>query len=133
MASLPRDAPTVLLMVIGIGLLGFTSWRVAAMQVFLAHAVRTDGTIRMNARSALAEFETGTGAKVSFVPGYSLTSQSDGAVVPVAYDPADPSGTAVLDNAWSHWIAPLWMLPAGLVFTVAPLFGARARFGGRYG
>ena len=125
--------PTVLLMLVGIGLLCFTAWRVGATQHFLAGSARAEGVVRGGAHHPTVFFTAADGRDVSFVARSSFGTLPENAAVRIAYDPTDPAGTAMVVDWWSVWVGPLWILPAGLAFTLLPLFGYRVRIGGRYG
>ena len=133
MHRLPRDAPTILLMVVGAGLLCFTGWRVFSVQELLAHGARATGAMLPTGSHWRIGFTSASGAAIEFPPGFSIVSRPPGTQLPVVYDPADPAGTAMLDDLWNRWISPLWMLPGGVAFIALPLLGFRGRFGGRYG
>lgn len=45
----------------------------------------------------------------------------------MAYDPADPAGTARAATFWATWGIALWLLPFALVFSLFPWL--RDRFG----
>ena len=122
-----------MLMVAGVGLLCFTAWRVYCVQELLAHGARATGVMLPTGSHWRIGFTSEAGAAVEFPPSASFGSKPPGTQIPVVYDPSDPVGTAIVDDLWARWITPLWMLPAGAAFTILPLLGFRARFGGRYG
>ncbi len=85
------------------------------------------GTIADPQSHPIIRFATADGAVVEFRQNGDV-SRPLGALVPVAYDPADPPGTARADTFWADWGDVLGLLWIGLGFTLLPLFGLRATF-----
>ena len=110
---------------IGCAALVFTAVQGYSLVVFLGHAVHVAGTIADPTPHPRIRFTTKDGAVVEFTQN-GFVSRPLGAAVPVAYDPRDPAGTAQAATFWTTWGTALWLLPAGLGFTLLPLFGARA-------
>lgn len=102
------------------------------MAAFLSRASRATGTIVDPAAHPRIRFTAADGRVVEFVQN-GFVSRPLGAAVPVAYDPADPGGTARAATVWATWALALWPLPVGLGFTLLPLLGYRASWRpGRY-
>ena len=97
---------------------------------FLNHATRTSGIIAEAAAHPRIRFETAEGTVVDFVQN-GFVSRPQGSMVPVAYDPANPAGTAMVATFWPLWGSALWALPVGLGFTLLPLAGATFQWGRR--
>ncbi len=115
---------------IGLAALAYTAWQVAETAHFLSRAARAEGTVAEASPHPLIRFETAEGVPVRFRQN-GFVSRPEGASVPVAYDPRDPAGTARAATFWPTWGTALWMLPAGLGFTILPLLGARVGIRGR--
>jgi hypothetical protein len=72
-------------------------------------------------------FETTAGTTVRFRQN-GFVARPAGAAVPVAYDPRDPAGSARAAGFWPNWGTALWLLPAGLGFTLLPMLGFQPRW-----
>lgn len=97
---------------------------------FMAGAAHAAGTIANDDAHPLIRFTTGDGTPVTFRQNGGI-SRAVGAVVPVAYDPADPAGTAQADTLLAAWGEVMGLAWIGLGFSLFPFFGARAAFGHR--
>jgi hypothetical protein len=128
----PWNAATILMMIMGCGVLAYIAWHSYQTAAFLHHASRVTGVVIDQAGHSTIRFITGDSMPVEFVQS-GFISRSRGAVVPVAYDPRNPAMTAQVATFWASWGKSLWLLPMGLGFTLLPLFGVRAQFRpGRY-
>jgi hypothetical protein len=125
-----RFAPTRLLFGVGLVLLSVTVWQVDRTARFLSGATRTMGVVVASTPHPRISFSTPDGRSISFIQN-GFISRPAGAAVPVAYEARDPAGTAVAATFWTLWGTALWMLPAGLGFTIFPLFGGFFVWGNR--
>ncbi len=96
----------------------------------MARAVRAAGMIANEDAHPLIRFTIGDGTVVTFRQNGGI-SRPVGAAVPVAYDPADPAGTAQADTLFAAWGEVVGFSWIGLGFTLFPFFGVRAAFGRR--
>lgn len=74
-------------------------------------------------RKALVEFTTDKGKKVQFEDklfwNHSFNKYTKGQEVEVIYDPADPHGTAVINDFFQRATAPWWpVIVGGILFIV---------------
>ena len=126
----PWNAATVLLCAVGWCAVAGAMAQGHQTAAFMARAVRTEGVIASEDAHPLIRFTTGDGTAVTFRQNGGI-SRAVGAAVPVAYDPADPAGTAQADTIFSAWGEVMGLAWIGLGFTLFPFFGARAAFGRR--
>ena len=123
----PWNAATIMLWLVGWGVLAGAvvdgHWTAA----FLSSAVHVTGTIADPQPHPRIRFPTQDGTVVEFTQNGSV-SRPLGAAVPVAYLPDDPSGTARADTFWVNWGDVLGLSWIGLGFTLLPFFGLRGTF-----
>ncbi len=127
---LPWNAATVLLCGVGWCAVAGTVVEGHRVAAFMARAAHAASTIANGDAHPLIRFSTGDGTTVTFRQNGGI-SRAVGAAVPVAYDPADPAGTARADTVFSAWGEVMGLAWIGLGFTLFPFFGARAAFGRR--
>ncbi|MBL9119579.1 MAG: DUF3592 domain-containing protein [Phycisphaerae bacterium] len=123
----PRAARILGLIFLIVGLSGQVVAGVLAIRtkLWLDNAVATSGTVteldrrRSRKSTTYAEhvrFTDAAGAEHEFISGLSTSHPySVGAVVPVRYDPNDPT-SASIDTAFRNWFVP------GLIFVMALVF-----------
>lgn len=122
--------PTAFMFAAGLAALGVTGWQVRATAVFSNRAVHATGVIVEPTPHPRIRFAATDGTLFTFTQN-GFVSRPPGAEVPIAFDPRDPGGTAQAWTFWTSWGTALWLLPAGLGFTLLPLFGYRAGVRGR--
>ena len=126
-ATPPWNGATVLLWLVGWGALTGAVLDGHWTAAFLRQAIHVTGTIADPESHPRIRFTTADGAAVEFTQN-GFISRALGAAVPVAYLPADPSGSARADTAWANWSDVLGLLWVGLGFTLFPFYGLRASF-----
>ena len=126
----PWNAPTVLLWLVGWCAVAGAMAHGHRTAAFMARAAHATGTIANDDAHPLIRFTTGDGTTVTFRQNGGI-SRAVGAAVPVAYDPADPAGTAEADTIFAAWGEVVGFSWIGLGFTLFPFFGVRAAFGRR--
>ena len=127
---LPWNAATVLLWAVGWCAMAGTVVQGHRTGALLARGDHAAGTIANDDAHPLIRFTTGDGTVVTFRQNGGI-SRAVGAAVPVAYDPADPAGTAQADTLFAAWSEVMGLAWIGLGFTLFPFFGMRAAFGRR--
>ncbi len=129
---------TIAMVLVGLGALGWTThagvgaarltWGGARAVAVAVPASPGGGAGDGTLGKPMMEFRLPSGEAVRFRQnGFGPSRVGDAAEV--AYHPADPAGTASVVG-WPLWVAALWVLPMGLGFTLLPLFGVRAAWGG---
>ena len=126
----PWNAATVLLWAVGWCAMAGTVVQGHRTAAFLARADHAAGVIASDDAHPLIRFTIGDGTVVTFRQNGGI-SRAMGAAVPVAYDPADPTGTAEADTLFAAWGEIMGLAWIGLGFTLFPFFGVRATFGRR--
>ena len=126
----PWNAATVLLWAVGWCAMAGTVVQGHRTAAVLARAAHAEGTIANNDAHPLIRFTTADGTVVTFRQNGGI-SRAVGAAVPVAYDPADPAGTAEADTLFAAWGEVMGLAWIGLGFTLFPFFGVRAALGRR--
>ena len=126
---LPKDSATWVMFLVGVGCLVYTGWQVFDLRRFLATAVHTTGYTCNTEPHPCIRFAAPDGSQVRFAQN-GFVSRPLGAAVPVAYQAADPGGTAQAATWMTTWGMSLWTLTPGLGFTLLPLFGAEAYWRG---
>lgn len=121
-----QHRPTAILFFVGLLALAVTAWQAWQTATFSRHAVYTTGVIADPAPHPTIRASTPDGNPFTFVQN-GFISRPAGAEVPIAYDAADPAGTAQAWTFWTSWGTALWLLPMGLGFTILPLLGMRAQ------
>ena len=120
----PWNAATIGLWLVGWGLLAGAVLEGHRTAAFLSGATHVNGTIADPQPHPRIRFTTADGVVVEFTQNGAV-SRPLGATVPVAYQAADPRGTARADTVWANWSDVLALLWIGLGFTLFPFFGLR--------
>ncbi len=123
----PWNVATVLLWLVGWGMLAGAVVDGHRTTAFLRRAVHVTGTIVDAQPHPSIRFTTADGTIVEYGQNGSV-SRPLGAAVPVAYLAADPSGSARADTFWANWGDLLGLVWIGLGFTLFPFYGLRATF-----
>ena len=113
--------------VIGAVLLAIVLWQAFDVASFLAHADRANGVIVDDQPHPTIQFARPDGQLVRFTQN-GFVSRPPGSPIEVAYDPADPAGTAVADSLFPMWWTVLWPMPGMLLFLGTALAGHKLRF-----
>ncbi len=125
--SRPWNAATVLLWLVGCGVLAGALLDGHWTADFLRRADHTTGTIADPQDHPRIRFTTSRGTVIEFTQNGGI-SRALGAAVPVDYLAADPAGTARADTFWANWSDVVGMLWIGSSFTLFPFYGMRAAF-----
>ncbi|HEY0202592.1 MAG TPA: DUF3592 domain-containing protein [Acetobacteraceae bacterium] len=123
----PWNAATILLWVVGWCAMAGAMAQGHQTAAFMARAARAEGTIANDDAHPLIRFTIDDGRVVTFRQNGGI-SRAVGAAVPVAYDPADPAGSAQASTVLSAWGEVMGLAWIGLGFTLFPFFGVRAAF-----
>jgi hypothetical protein len=118
------NASTILMLILGFGVLTVDAWQSYRTVTFLHHATHVTGVISDPTPHPRIRFTTPDRGTFEFVQN-GFVSRPLGASVPVVYNSADPAGTAHAATFGAIWGPVLWLLPMGLGFTLLPFFGVR--------
>ncbi len=124
----PWNAATLLLVLVGWGMLTGAVLDGHGTAAFLVSATRVSGEIADDESHPLIRF-IADGAPLTFRQN-GFVSRPVGTAVPVAYQSEDPARTARADTFWANWSEVLGLVWIGLGFTLHPFFGFRGTIRG---